>query len=287
MARKGRGKGKTRPPKQQKPQPAEEASQGRSKGAAIVGAATLLLAVASLVFAILSYTNDRVVATNDTTPNVDFVIVKPDVKENIPVQIPNEETRKEGDLVDGGVLAGGSAAVDIVLNNSGGQTAVIHKIDVTIKDYARLGSCTGAGGLPATASFDFRIPTEGGISGYTASKEDLFTIEGQKPDRMRVAIGPDKLDEGTWGWIYVVSVTVHVKSLKGGAPDQTLETPDVIVVDNRVIARYERSSLDNGSPDWKACVRGHRVMVNKMVNRPEQRSKVLDDLNDAIKKVVP
>ncbi|MFD4636642.1 hypothetical protein ACFWN2_04960 [Lentzea sp. NPDC058436] len=281
MAKKGRGKNLPRPQQQKRRPPAEESPQRRSAGPLIAGAVTLLATVGAFVFAVLSYTNDRAVATRDITPVLDFVIVRPDVKKNVPVQ--GQDTRGHEPLT--GVLEGGSGAVDVVLNNTGGQTALIHKIDVTVKDHARLDSCTGAGGLPASASFDFRIPTKGGASGYKTSKEDLFTVEGQKPDRFLVSIGPDEISEGTWGWIYVVSVTVHVKSTKEGEPDQEIETPDVIVVDDWLAGRYDRGSLDSQSPDWKGCVREHRALVNRMVNRPEKHSAALDDLHRAIEKL--
>src|SRR3954467_3097052 len=107
--------------------------------AQIGSGSALLIAVASLIFAAMSYFQDRQGQQMATESRVRILSTRPDVKKNIPLSLPDTE---------GGPAAIGSAdgaALDIVLQNDFEQGALINRDDLTVVDAIELASCQGAG----------------------------------------------------------------------------------------------------------------------------------------------
>lgn len=230
---------------------------------------TLLIAVAGLAFAGMSYFQDRDGRTAATGQRVRLVSVRPDIKENIPLSIQE---------VEGGPVSTGAAdgpALDIVLHNDFEQTALIDRIDLTVVDAAELSSCQGAGALPASMEYTFRIPTQGAIVGRTFSVRELFTIAGKEPDRLLISVGPDSIPDQHWGWIYTVRATLHLQT------GQELVTEAVTLAGAGTAAAAE--SIKTTAPIANQvylnldCVRPHRDVIRSFARRPEPHSATLDD----------
>ncbi|MBB5850520.1 hypothetical protein ACFQ05_32570 [Amycolatopsis umgeniensis] len=257
------------------PDAAADISPRRSgNGGKLGAAAALVVAIAGSLFAGLSYFQDNEGQQRSASANLKIISFKPDIKSNIPYNRPEHESKSSSEepTIDG-------AAIDIVLENTHDQPAIITQIDVAVKDVASLGSCRGAGELGATAKYDFALPTDKSAIGRTFSKQELFQVQGKIADRMIVGIGPESLSEGIWATIYTVSITLHTR-------DRRLETSDVSLVDPGVANVYNgigTTRIDGGDQTaWLDCLKEHSRLVNDVVTKGTPRSTEIDKIKASL-----
>lgn len=170
----------------------------------------------------------------------------------------------------------GATPVDITLKNSGGEPALISRIDTDVVFAETLRDCTLSGAGPAlvSANYAVKLPTDvatGTLRPGLTSTETRFEVKAGAVDRMELTIGPDRQPASG---SYPVVLAVHLTLIHDDG--QTLDAGTISTV---TTSEYAEKQI-NGKLDAE-CAADNLAVLNALFATQSIRSTELEQLRAA------
>ena len=170
------------------------------------------------------------------------------------------------------------AAVEITLRNTGGQEALVDRVDVTVERAWAMAGCDGGGALEASVTYDLRL-ADGDFTRPTPfalpPKDEDFVVAPTSHDKLALAIGPESVGEMGWSPISAVRVGLHERS------GRTLPAGRAVLMDSgsvdQIVASVQRPATSS-APDPRACHEQHLTAIDAAAALPGEKSAALLDL---------
>ncbi|WP_410597882.1 hypothetical protein [Amycolatopsis sp. lyj-23] len=217
-----------------------------------------MLALVSIIVSTAGYKQDATALDTSLTPAVNVVSYEATTLDKIPMEL----TEHQGEHTTNSLIP--AAAVDVVVENLHGQSALITRVDAEVRTVYTLRAC-GAGELKATAKFDIKIPTDRNVHGQSFGQSKFFEVEGNRKDEFAVSVGPVSMPENALANIFHIDLLIRMQSGETlRANDIMLMTPGTKEDDDRLIGAL--SGTNNGLGGSPTCLKAARGLVDAAVS---------------------
>ena len=231
--------------------------------------------MAALVVAVQSRDNDLTNTHNGNEPTLVTAGIEP-VEAPVDVSVASESEAASGQSDSSTV---DSAAVELTVQNTGGQPALITEVEVKVNHLWRLPGCEG-GPLVSTANYDVRLSPDAYERAtpfsVRAPRQD-FKVPPNDIQRFTVSIGPETTGESPWAPISAVEIILHERT--SGA----ISAGSVVLMSAWATDSVPSYLAGGGAAQQHAeCVQDHVNSLFQAASYEGKKSPAIDELKDGL-----
>lgn len=163
----------------------------------------LISSLGALTIGVLTFFQDQGAIQRETSSSLQVVKASVKTVEDIKGQIIDTsypESQSDTQLT--------SSVIDLLLENTGGKTAIITSATATIRQVQKFEACRG-GPIYVSGFYQIKVPDTQDLP--VDLRVDLpFSVDGNSEDRLVISIGPERSSSSDWGSIYQTEVTLQL-----------------------------------------------------------------------------